>query len=148
MRRKAGMRGYMKKQLKMIALFAIGVIIIAIVIIGLEYARTRKLNLPTPVVKMAIRNGNTGEVILIMDQRVLEKTVSEINAVELKRMGRERFTSTGWSCAIDLYYSDEEKPSYSLMLRKDTISTGKYIYGEDARIEELRNELLELMTKQ
>ncbi len=138
----------MKKRSKIIALSAIGAMVIAIVIIGWVYARTRKLNLPMSVVKMAIRNGNTGEVILITDQRVLEKTVSEINAMELKRMGRERFTSTGWSCAVNLYYSDEEKPSYSLMLRKDTISTGKYIYGEDARIEELRNELLEFMTKQ
>lgn len=135
---------YMKKRLRIIAICVFGAIAVAILIIGLICGRNKNLSLSTDAVKLAIRNGNTGEVTIITERKQLEKIITEINELELTRIGRERRDSSGWSCIIDLYYSDDEKPSYSLNLKGDRIVMGRNIYGEDERVRELQERLLKI----
>ncbi|MBR3470251.1 MAG: hypothetical protein IKH28_11270 [Lachnospiraceae bacterium] len=135
----------MKRRYIVLGLSVICAIVVAVLIIGLEYGRNRKLRLPMSVVKMAIRNGNTGQVTIITDREQLEIIVNDINMLELGRIGHERLNSSGWSCMIDLYYSEDEKPAYSLNLKDKRIIVGRNIYGDDESVGKLKERLLRMV---
>lgn len=94
-----------------------------------------KIEILGEVSSIVLRDGSNGNSVIIDNEEEVKYIISQINEFQLKR-GKEFESHTGWSFAVDIYVSGEDKP-LSLVFRSNGFEYDGYFYGASAKVEEL-----------
>ena len=121
----------------LISIFITIIILFTIII----FLNERHLYIDKEVDEIHVRNGNTGEVIIINDDYTIREIKNMINSFELRRDFLPLKGSTGWTVMLDLY-STEYNTFISLNILYDGIEFNNYYYGKNDKVLDLQEYLL------
>lgn len=116
----------MKKKI----IISCGVVLIAIIVmiaVVSIFSTHRYLRIGDGIDKIAVVNGNNGNMIEITDREGISKILTEIESLQLKRNSKLP-PGTGWEISIKLYSSNTVD---TFTIRGTGIEYNGYFYGEN-----------------